>query len=408
MNVNHSHFMLPIHVMRVGTIAGARKATASLPSFHELFTAIPKAERTEKTAITIALWTLGAIAPGEGVAVAPVREILRVQLKGKAPKNPSTVLTRAVPYVESTRLGSSLTWRLTQSGLDWLSGLTGKSLQHPTTASPSAGYIGEADVAILCALNQPELAALKRSFGGDAQWKMIDRKDLTHLFSETRIRTKAGTPLRVVASTSTSMGLTGAAIAATHLILGFRPQLLVMTGIAAGTKDGALGDILVADPSVDYASGKVELRNGVREFLPDPYPIPIDARLRNVLRDATRMDPLLETVRAKWTSKHPSRMLKLHVGPLGAADQVINDHTKVLEIRKNWRKLVGIEMETYAVYRAAHEAPAPKPMFLALKSVCDFADKKSDNWQDYAAFTSSEFLFNLLILEWEEILRQEQ
>jgi nucleoside phosphorylase len=389
--------------MVAGNTAGSRR----IPSFHELLSAIPKAERTEKTAIAIALWALGAIAPGEGITVAPIKSLLLLQLKGKAPKNPSNVLARAVPYVESSKTGTALTWRLTQSGLDWLAGLTGKSLQHPSSASPSVGYIGEADVAVLCALNQPELLALKRSFGGDAQWKTIERRDLTHLFSETRIRTKAGTSLRIVATTSTSMGLTGAAIAATHLVLGFRPQLLVMTGIAAGTKDGALGDILIADPSVDYASGKVELRNGVREFLPDPYPIPIDARLRNLLRDAARTEPLLKAVRAKWNGEHPSRALKLQVGPLGAADQVINDHTKVLEIRKNWRKLVGIEMETYAVYRAAHEAPAPKPMFLALKSVCDFADKKADNWQDYAAFTSSEFLFNLLIAEWEDILRAE-
>jgi len=390
------------------TATSQTTANTTLPSFHELVAAIPRAERSDKTATAVALWSLGAIAPGSTVPVSAVRDVLRLQLKGKAPKNPSSVLARAVPYVESIRAGSSLTWRLTQSGLDWLSGLTGKNLQHPTLTAPGAGYIGDADIAVLCALNEPELAALKKAFGGPAQWKAIDRKDLTHLFSETRIRTRAGTALRVVATTSTSMGLTGSAIAATHLVLGFRPQLLVMTGIAAGTKDGALGDILVADPSIDYASGKVELRNGVREFLPDPYPIPLEARLRNVLRDASRVDPLLHTVRSKWTGAHPhTRKLKLHVGPLGAADQVINDHTKVLEIRKNWRKLVGIEMEAYAVYRAAHEAPSPKPMFLAMKSVCDFADKKADNWQEYAAFTSSEFLYNLVISEWEEILRQE-
>lgn len=400
--------MVQIVDMNAGTIVSSREATTSMPSFHELLTAIPKVDRTEKTAVAVALWTLGAIAPSDGVVVAPVRELLHLQLKGRAPKNPSNVLARAVPYVESAKLGGSLSWRLTQSGLGWLSGLTGKNLQHRVVGSPTAGYIGEADVAVLCALNHPELTALKSSFGGESQWKAIDRKDLTHLFSETRISTRAGTSLRIVATTSTSMGLTGAAIAATHLVLGFRPRLLVMTGIAAGTKDGALGDILVADPSVDYASGKVELRNGVREFLPDPYPIPIEARLRNVLRDPSRIDPILEAVRAKWIGEHPSRKLKLHVGPLGAADQVINDPTKVLEIRKNWRKLVGIEMETYAVYRAAHEAPAPKPMFLAMKSVCDFADKKADNWQDYAAFTSSEFLYNLLISEWEATLRQEQ
>jgi len=65
----------------------------------------------------------------------------------------------------------------------------------------------------------------------------------------------------------------------------FRPRIVVMIGIAAGTKDGGkhFGDVLVADPSVDYNSGKVVRSDGIRGFLPDPYPIGLPARLRSVL-----------------------------------------------------------------------------------------------------------------------------
>ena len=57
------------------------------------------------------------------------------------------------------------------------------------------------------------------------------------------------------------MGLTAAAIATSHLILQFRPRLVVMVGIAAGTRSGnkQYGDVLVADPSVDYNSGVAEV-----------------------------------------------------------------------------------------------------------------------------------------------------
>lgn len=378
----------------------------SKPSFHELLLSVPKGKRTDRVSVSLALWLLGAIAPNSGVEVGVIRNLLREQLKRDAPTNPDRVLARGVPFIERKRVGERLTWRLTQSGLAWLIATTGGNVSHEVELA-RGGYIGNADVAVLCALDRPELAALKASFGGQHRWRTIDRKDLTHIFAESEIRTKAGLSLRIVATTCTSMGLTGAAIASTHLVLGFRPRLLVMTGIAAGTRDGALGDILVADPSVDYASGKVALRDGVREFQPDPYPIPLDARLRNLLRDSSRMEILLEAVRLHWSGDHPSPRLNLHVGPLGAADQVINDPTKIPEIRKNWRKLVGIEMEAYAVYRAAHEAPQPKPLFLACKSVCDFADKKADNWQGYAAYTASEFLYCLLVSEWEEMMKRE-
>jgi hypothetical protein len=65
----------------------------------------------------------------------------------------------------------------------------------------------------------------------------------------------------------------------------FRPRIVVMVGIAAGTRDGnkQFGDVLVADPSVDYNSGKVVRAGDIRGFLPDPYPIGLNPRLRSVL-----------------------------------------------------------------------------------------------------------------------------
>ena len=79
------------------------------------------------------------------------------------------------------------------------------------------------------------------------------------------------------------------------------------------------------------------------------------------------------------------------MGPLGAADQVIDDPSRILEIQRNWRKLIGVEMETYGVYRACYESPDPKPRVVSFKAVCDFAAEKTDSWQPYAAFMAAEF-----------------
>ena len=111
--------------------------------------------------------------------------------------------------------------------------------------------------------------------------------------------TEGGAALRVVATTSTSMGLTAAAIATTQLVFQFRPRLVAMIGIAAGTRSGGkqFGDVLVADPSVDYNSGKVVLAHGIREFQPDPYPIGLNPRLRDQgARISSPVDPLVHLI----------------------------------------------------------------------------------------------------------------
>jgi nucleoside phosphorylase len=201
------------------------------------------------------------------------------------------------------------------------------------------------------------------------------------------------------------MGLTAAAIATTHLVLQFRPRLVVMIGIAAGTRRGdkRFGDVLVADPSVDYNSGKVAFADGIREFLPDPYPIGLNPRLRSVLHKYRGDHPVFTTIRNRWNGTLPAGSNRLHIGPLGAADQVIDDASRILEIQRNWRKLIGVEMETYGVYRACYESPDPKPRFVSFKAVCDFAAVKSDSWQQYAAFIAAEFTMEFLRTEWDAL-----
>src|SRR5207253_376644 len=132
-----------------------------------------------------------------------------------------------------------------------------------------------------------------------------------------------------------------------QLILQFRPKVIAMVGIAAGTRSGnkEYGDILVADPSVDYNSGKVSMADGIREFLPDPYPIGLNPRLRSLLRKYGGSHSVFSRIAQRWKSKLPPTANRLHLGPLGAADQVIDDETRVLEIQRNWRKLIGVEME---------------------------------------------------------------
>lgn len=362
-----------------------------------ILSAVKPRERTDQYVILSALYCLGAHT--KSVTAKSVTDRLRLHLGHKAPTNVNASLRAYKAYVEPEK-GPPLRWCLTPKGLDQLRHLSGLGLARGVTESDF-----EIDVGIICALEQPEFDAVVKALGGPTAWKDVGSPRYPHVYRETTLTTTAGRKLNVVGTTATSMGLTAAAIATTHLVLQFKPRLVAMIGIAAGTReaDKEFGDVLVADPSVDYNSGKVIDEGGIRGFLPDPYPIGLNARLRSLLKKYRGANPIFESIRDRWCDALPPHSNRLHIGPLGAADQVIDDAARIIEIQRNWRKLIGVEMETYGVYRACHESPDPKPRAVSFKAVCDFAAEKADSWQPYAAFMAAEFTVEFLKAEWEAL-----
>ena len=74
--------------------------------------------------------------------------------------------------------------------------------------------------------------------GGPSNWHEVGDVRYAHVYRESQLLTLSGKQLKVVGTTSTSMGLTAASIVTTQLILQFRPRILIMIGIAAGTRYG--------------------------------------------------------------------------------------------------------------------------------------------------------------------------
>lgn len=364
--------------------------------FSAILSAVRPRERTDQYVVLAALYFLGANT--NPVTARQVSDLLT--LHKAVPSNVSASLRSYSSFVERADASTPIKWRLTIKGIEQLRKLSGLEL---TSGEQYAAY--DTDIGFVCALEHPEFTALQAATGGQKNWTAAGDANFAHVYQTTSIATLSGKKLKVVGTVATSMGLTAAAIATTQLVMQFRPRIVVMVGIAAGTRGGnkEFGDILVADPSVDYNSGKVVQENGIRDFLPDPYPIGLNARLRSVIQKYRAPNPLFQKLRSAWQGDVPQQQTRLHLGPVGAADQVIDDETRILEIQKNWRKLIGVEMETYGVYRACHEAPEPKPRFVSFKSVCDFAAQKTDSWQDYAAYTAANFAVEFLRQEWDAI-----
>lgn len=262
----------------------------------------------------------------------------------------------------------------------------------------------DVDVVIVCALHTPELDKVKAA--GSPEWEEIppNRTD-PHLYYKTTYTTKKGTVLRVIASAPNAMGSAATTVLATKIILRFRPKLVAMVGIAAGSNPETqeFGDILTANQTFDHDAGKNVETDGKIEFQPHSSPIAIDTRSVTLLKNWEHQRTELEEISRAWPGEVPRKRLSLHVGPIGSGAAVLSSKQPILDIVKHWRKLVGVEMEAHAVHVACRDTMTPAPKFLCFKSISDFAEKKDDRWQKYAAFTAAECCYRFLTREWERL-----
>ena len=142
----------------------------------------------------------------------------------------------------------------------------------------------------------------------------------------------------------------------------------------------------------DYSTGKVvgpdesEIRFGDVGFLPRPQAMHLDPKLKEVI------DHLCEPGACEF---------HLQSGPLACGTSVMaNEFVVNLTVRSLNPTTVGLDMESYSVFLAASKALEPRLKALVVKSICDYANaEKDDQYQMFAAFTTSRFVEYLLTQE---------
>lgn len=200
--------------------------------------------------------------------------------------------------------------------------------------------------------------------------------------------------LKIVHAMAPEMGMVAASVTSDKLIIHFKPKYLVISGIVAGVRGKVnIGDILVADPSWDYASGKFVDKDGHHSFKPNPLQIRLNAQVKAHFQEFANNRIVLDKIKAEWPGKKPDSSLAVHVGAVASGASVIADKHVPELISESNRSVIGFDMETYGVYYAASNAPEPQPIPISIKSVSDFADsEKNDNYREYAAYTSAKTL----------------
>jgi nucleoside phosphorylase len=173
-----------------------------------------------------------------------------------------------------------------------------------------------------------------------------------------------------------------------------------MTGICAGMEGPVnLGDAILGTPVWDWTSSKWDVdKDGKDRVLPAQHYIESSPEIVSRFKLLQEDSSLLDYIRNSWSGSTMMTPLRLHVGPCACGPVLVADGKTLEEIKTTQhRQVLGLEMEAYGVYYAASFAGNPRPLYMSLKSVCDFADpRKNDGMQKYAAFTSAQLMYEFL------------
>ncbi|GHD21253.1 hypothetical protein ACFOEZ_20030 [Tianweitania populi] len=272
---------------------------------------------------------------------------------------------------------------------DWINQLTScisyMSAQGSNPGKPSS----KIDLAIICALAEPELSEILSLNWGFGSAEPID--DVT--FGHRGQLVSNGRSLSVMAFSVDRMGMVPSSLKAARIIEKLRPKVLAMTGICAGVKDRVdLGDVVLADPCWDWQAGKYAKVSDQSRFLMSPYPFHPPRAVRTFMEQLKADRSALAEIGANAPHKAIG-IPKLHLAPLASGSAVVADSEITAEIVDQNRETCGIDMEAYGIYSAAYHSDTPTPLTFVVKGVCDFADPhKNDRYQRDAAYASASVL----------------
>lgn len=256
------------------------------------------------------------------------------------------------------------------------------------------------DVAIITAIQKE----LDKVLLLDVQWKQLKLPNDSTIYYTGQIEVENNKFIRIVSACAPQMGMCASSTLTMKLINGFKPKYIIMSGIAAGIKDEVeLGDILVCDQCWDGASGKIknDKDKGVI-FLPDPKCKILDEDIKEKILSIKQHDKYLSEIKKSFQGSKPNTSLNIHIGPMASVPAVIQSEKEIEKLIDHNRKLIGIEMESYGVFYSSSHCEKPKPIPISIKSVADFANEdKNDSFHDYASYTSSQFIFQLIKYELE-------
>lgn len=184
------------------------------------------------------------------------------------------------------------------------------------------------------------------------------------------------------------MGLVDSAICCSRALEMLRPKAIAMSGICGGrASEVSIGDLVIPDVCWNYQSGK--FAKGALIF--EPVSVALSSWVHTELSQLLAMDSITEIYND--LTIEDSFSCDRYMQPLVSGSSVVADSSVVDEIGMQHRKIAGIDMEMYAVFRAAWQFYDGHAAFFGAKTVVDLADKeKSDSYHINGCIISARFV----------------
>jgi nucleoside phosphorylase/CheY-like chemotaxis protein len=280
---------------------------------------------------------------------------------------------------------------------EWAIQLGRKLIHIADTFSPRPSGNFETDLAIITALHKVELEAVLALPG---EWGRHNYQGDATAYYE-GVFQRGTNALKVTAAAASQLGMPAATALAMKVIAKYRPRYLAMVGISAGVK-GNFGDVLVADQAWDYGAGKeLSVDDATSAFNPSPTAIPLAPNLKSRFEVFGLDRSVVRDIEKGWEdARERGAPLQALIGPVASGAAVVAHRPIIDDLVTRNGKLIGVEMETYGVFVAAHQCPEPRPQAMSIKSICDFGNStKGDDFQRYAANTSARYLYEFALTE---------
>ncbi len=189
------------------------------------------------------------------------------------------------------------------------------------------------------------------------------------------------------------MGLVNAAVTASLCIDRFKPSIVGMSGICGGFAGRAgLGQLFVSSMVYEYQSGKWASDG----FQNEPYQVATDHVTLVKLRSLISKGNLLSELESGFNGCRPEVTVQPEIGIFTSGSAVVADSKLMDQIKHVHRKVNALDMELFAVQRAA-EVSTFKPVCICAKTVVDLCDEnKSDKLHKYGAYISAKFLMKAI------------
>lgn len=186
-----------------------------------------------------------------------------------------------------------------------------------------------------------------------------------------------------------NMGLVNAAVTASLCIDRFKPSVVGMSGICGGFEGRAhMGQLFISSMAYEFQSGKWA-SDGFRQ---EPYQVPTDHITLTELRELATSAGLIAELEEGFSGKRPTDARKPEVGIFTSGSAVIANQQYIDQIQVIHRKVNALDMEVFAVHRAAELSPF-KPPCICAKTVVDLCNEdKQDDLHSYGSYISAKFL----------------